>query len=117
MSFNTPFQGAKPQPLHRGFPPPPDSYGDRRITSLAFNVTGVDVTPDMGPFEIAPGTHWDDGQTWKHEMFPPTDAYGRFESLGARQFPQTADISARSALAVHRGTGHPSPIAPPVLTL
>jgi hypothetical protein len=44
---------------------------DRRITSLAFNLTGVDVTPDMGPFEVAPGTQYDDGREWKHEMFPP----------------------------------------------
>lgn len=30
-------------------------------TSVAFNLTGVDVTEDMGPFEIAPGTQYDDG--------------------------------------------------------
>src|SRR3954470_425701 len=35
-----------------------ECYEDRRITSLAFNLTGVDVTPDMGPFEIAIGTQW-----------------------------------------------------------
>lgn len=37
---------------------PRESYEDRRITSLAFNVTGVDVTPDMGPLEVAHGTQW-----------------------------------------------------------
>jgi Phytanoyl-CoA dioxygenase (PhyH) len=56
IGFDTPFQGARNQPWHRDFPSPPETYKDRRIRSLAFNLTGVDVTPDMGPFEIAPGT-------------------------------------------------------------
>jgi hypothetical protein len=30
---------------------------ERRLTSLAFNITTVDTTDEMGPFEIAPGTH------------------------------------------------------------
>src|SRR3712207_8907626 len=111
MSFNTPFQGAKPQPLHRGFPPPPDSYGDRRITSLAFNLTGVDVTPDMGPFEVAPGTQWLDGRGWKHEMFPPQEAWPQFAERGVRKYPRMGDVSCRSALTIHRGTAHPSPIS------
>src|SRR5690242_9649626 len=49
VGFDTPFQGAKNQPWHRDFPSPKETYQDRRITSLAFNLTGVDVTPDMGP--------------------------------------------------------------------
>ena len=24
----------------------------------------------MGPFEVAPGTQYDDGRDWKHAMFP-----------------------------------------------
>jgi hypothetical protein len=117
IGFDVPFQGAKFQPGHRDFPSPVDTYRDRRITSLAFNLTGVDVTEDMGPFEIAPGTHWDDGREWKAEMFPPKEAYPRFASLGVRKFPKAGDISARTALAIHRGTAHDSPIARPVLVL
>src|SRR5688500_16067230 len=75
IGFDTPFQGAKRQPWHRDFPSPRDTYEARRITSLAFNLTGIDVTPDMGPFEIASGTQWDDGRTWKHEMFPPQEVW------------------------------------------
>ena len=74
VGFDTPFEGAMNQPWHRDFPSPSESWRDHRITSLAFNLTGVDVTPEMGPFEIATGTQWDDGRTWKHEMFPPEDA-------------------------------------------
>src|SRR5947199_3850639 len=75
IGFDTPFQGAKVQPWHRDFPSPEKTYEQRRITSLAFNLTGVDVTQDMGPFEIAIGTQWDDGRTWKAEMFPDPELW------------------------------------------
>jgi hypothetical protein len=117
IGFDTPFQGAKRQPWHRDFPSPRDTYENRRITSLAFNLTGVDVTPDMGPFEIAPGTQWDDGREWKHEMFPAQELWPRFEERGVKKYPELGDVSCRSALTVHRGTPHPSPIARPVMVL
>lgn len=117
IGFDTPFQGAKLQPWHRDFPSPPESYLEHRITSLAFNLTGVDVTEDMGPFEIAVGTQWDDGRTWNHEMFPAQELWPRFEERGVRKFPQMGDMSCRSALTVHRGTPHASPIARPVLVI
>jgi hypothetical protein len=117
IGFDVPFQGAKYQPWHRDFPSPRDTYEGKNITSLAFNLTGVDVTEDMGPFEIAPGTHYDDGRAWKHEMFPPEEAWPRFRERGVRKYPQLGDISVRSALTVHRGTAHPSPVARPVLVL
>jgi Phytanoyl-CoA dioxygenase (PhyH) len=117
IGFDTPFQGAMNQPWHRDFPSPPDTYQDARITSLAFNLTGVDVTPDMGPFQVAPGTQWDDGRSWKHEMFPDRALWHRFEERAVKKYPQMGDISCRSALTMHRGTAHPSPIARPVLVL
>lgn len=117
IGFDVPFEGAKNQPWHRDFPSPPDTYEGRRITSLAFNLTGVDVTPDMGPFEIAPGTQYDDGRSWNHEMFPPKDVWPRFAERGVRKFPQRGDISARSALTIHRGTQHDSMTPRPVLVL
>jgi len=117
IGFDTPFQGAKVQPWHRDFPATKEAYEDHRITSLAFNITGVDVTPDMGPFEIAPGTQWDDGRSWKAEMFPDRSLWGRYEELSGRKFPQAGDVSCRSALTVHRGTDHASQIARPVLVL
>jgi len=115
--FDVPFQGAKFQPWHRDFPSPPETYEGRRITSLAFNLSGVDVTEDMGPFEIAQGTQYDDGRAWNHEMFPPKDEWPRFAERGVRKFPRMGDISCRSALTIHRGTAHGSPIARPVLIL
>ena len=117
IGFDVPFQGARNQPWHRDFPSPPDTYEGHRITSLAFNLSGVDVTEDMGPFEISPGTHYDDGRGWKHEMFPDKAEWPRFAERAVRKYPQRGDISCRSALTVHRGTQHDSPIARPVLVL
>jgi hypothetical protein len=117
IGLDVPFQGAKYQPWHRDFPSPEITYRDHTISSLAFNLTGVDVTEDMGPFEIAPGTQYDDGREWKHEMFPDRSAWGRFQQLATRKYPRRGDISCRSALTVHRGTEHLSPIARPVMVL
>jgi hypothetical protein len=117
VGFDVPFQGAKYQPWHRDFPSPPDTYEHKRITSLAFNLTGVDVTEDMGPFEIAASTQYDDGRNWPHEMFPPEELCPTYAARAVRKHPRMGDISARSALTIHRGTAHPSPIARPVLVL
>jgi phytanoyl-CoA dioxygenase PhyH len=117
IGFDTPFEGARNQPWHRDFPSPEATWRDRRITSLAFNLTGVDVTQDMGPLEIAPGTMWDDGRSWKHEMFPPKDGWDRYAGRSVKKYPQMGDVSCRSALTIHRGTTHPSPISRPVLVL
>lgn len=117
LGFDVPFEGAMFQPWHRDFPSPADTYVSRRITSLAFNLTGVDVTEDMGPFEVAPGTQWEDGRSWKHEMFPDKSQFPRYQALGTRKYPQRGDISCRSALTMHRGTAHASMIPRPVLVL
>ena len=115
VGFDTPFEGAQRQPWHRDFFSPPETYVERRITSLAFNLSGVDVAEDMGPFEIAPGTQWDDGRLWKHQMFPPEDSWSRFDERATKKYPEMGDISCRSALTVHRGTPHRSPVARPVM--
>jgi hypothetical protein len=117
VGFDIPFAGAVNQPWHRDFPSPPETVQERRLTSLAFNVTCVDTEEDMGPFEIAPGTQFDSGETFEHEMFPPRTEYPRYESLAVRKYPQMGDISARSALTIHRGTKNHSQKARPVLVL
>lgn len=117
IGFDVPFEGAKVQPWHRDFPSPEATYARRELTSLAFNLTAVDVTEDMGPFEVALGTQYDDGRDWKGEMFPPPELSPRFEQRAVRKYPRRGDISARSALTVHRGTTHSSQIPRPVLVL
>jgi ectoine hydroxylase-related dioxygenase (phytanoyl-CoA dioxygenase family) len=117
VGFDTPFAGAVNQPWHRDFPMPAETRDEHRLTSLAFNMTLVDTEEDMGPFEIALGTQWDDGSEFKHEMFPDRAGYARYEERAVRKYPQMGDISARSALTIHRGTTNHSEKSRPVLVL
>jgi ectoine hydroxylase-related dioxygenase (phytanoyl-CoA dioxygenase family) len=117
LGFDIPFGGAMNQPWHRDFPSPPETYRDRRLTSLAFNLTAVDTIPEMGPFEIAPGTQWEPGLDFEHAMFPSRDAWPRYAARAEPKLPQRGDISVRSALTIHRGTANRSAQARPVLVL
>ena len=117
IGFDVPGPGAMDQPWHRDFPSPPETLTGRRLNSLAFNITGVDVFEDMGPFEIAPGTQWDEPHGFEHEMFPPKSLYPRYEQRAQRKMPQMGDISVRSALTIHRGTANRSTKSRPVLVL
>ena len=117
LGFDIPFHGAALQPWHRDFPSPPETWRDRRLTSLAFNLTAVDTTPAMGAFEIAPGTQWEDGREFAHGMFPDPSTWSRYEAIAEGKLPQVGDISARSALTIHRGTPNTSGLPRPVLVL
>jgi hypothetical protein len=117
IGFDVPLPGAVDQPWHRDFPAPEDTLIGRRLNSLAFNLTTVDVYEDMGPFEIAPGTQWDDPSTFEHGMFPPAELYGRYAERAQRKMPRMGDISARSALTIHRGTANRSHKPRPALVL
>ncbi len=117
LGFDVPLEGAVNQPWHRDFPMPEETRTERRLTSLAFNVTAVDTEEDMGPFEIAPGTQWDDSPEFGHGMFPPRPHYPRYEERAVRKYPRRGDISARTALTIHRGTKNDSAKSRPVLVL
>ncbi|GAB4091566.1 phytanoyl-CoA dioxygenase family protein [Flaviaesturariibacter terrae] len=117
IGFDIPNPGAMNQPWHRDFPAPPDTIYGRRLNSLAFNLTTVDVTGEMGPFEIAPGTQWDLPDGFEHGMFPPKELYPRYEARASQRLPQMGDISARSALTIHRGTANRSQTVRPALVL
>lgn len=116
LGFDVPFPGATTQPWHRDFPTPPETV-QGRLTSLAFNLTTVDVTEDLAPFEIAPGTQFDDGRNFDHGMFPAAAVYPRYEALASRRFPRRGDVSARTGLTLHRGTAHHGDRPRPVLIL
>lgn len=79
IGFDIPNPGAMNQPWHRDFPAPDDTIINRRLNSLAFNLTTIDVEENMGPFEIAPGTQWDLPVDFEHGMFPPKSNYPRYE--------------------------------------
>jgi hypothetical protein len=117
IGFDIPFPGAQDQPWHRDFAAPEATLRGRRLNSLAFNLTTVDTREEHGPFEIAVGTQWDDITGCKDEMFPPKELWARYISRAQRKLPQRGDISARSALTIHRGTANRSNEPRPVLVV
>jgi hypothetical protein len=117
VGFDVPNPGSAYQPWHRDFPSPPETATGRRLNSLAFNLTAVDVYEVMGPFEIAPGTQWDDGSEFTHEMFPSKSFYPRYEERLQQKMPKMGDISVRSGLTIHRGSPNRSDRSRPVLIL
>jgi hypothetical protein len=67
--------------------------------------------------EVAPGTHWDVGEDFADGMFPPRSRWPAFERLASRRFPHRGDLSARTGLALHRGTTNHADRSRPVLVL
>ena len=117
IGFDIPFPGAADQPWHRDFLVPEATTKGRRLNSLAFNMTTVDTRPEHGPFEIALGTQWDQFEGCSKGMFPPRELWPRYIARAVQKMPQMGDISARSALTVHRGTANRSNEARPVLVV
>jgi hypothetical protein len=71
----------------------------------------------MGPFEVAPGTQWDQFEGCPKGMFPPRALWPRYIARAQQKMPQMGDISARSALTIHRGTANRSDQPRPVLVV
>jgi hypothetical protein len=117
VGFDIPFPGAADQPWHRDFKAPEATTSGRRLNSLAFNLTTIDTRPEHGPFEIAPGTQWDDITGAKDDMFPDKALWPRYIERAVQKLPRRGDISARSALTIHRGTANRSDEARPVLVV
>jgi hypothetical protein len=117
IGFDIPFPGAADQPWHRDFKSPEATLKGRRLNSLAFNLTTVDTRPEHGPFEIALGTQWDDITGARDDMFPDKALWDRYIARAVQKLPQRGDISARSALTIHRGTANRSNEARPVLVV
>jgi hypothetical protein len=80
-------------------------------------MTTVDTRAEHGPFEIAPGTQWDQFEGCERGMFPPRELWPRYAARAVQKLPQRGDISARSALTIHRGTANRSDEARPVLVV
>ena len=117
VGFDIPFPGAADQPWHRDFRAPEATLKGRRLNSLAFNLPAIDTTDAHGAFEIAPGTQWDDIAGARDGMFPDQSQWYRYISRAVRKLPQRGDISARSALTIHRGTANRSNEPRPVLVV
>lgn len=112
--FDVSLPGAVRQPLHRDFPTPEETLATGRLSSLAINVSCVDVTPEMGPLEIAPGTHFHDSADLTDGMCVPRELYGRYDRIEQRM-ARRGDVSVRTGLTIHRGTANTSSRPRPVL--
>jgi hypothetical protein len=115
LGADIPLPGAPDQPPHRDFPLPEPTRLHRRLTSLCFNASTVDVTPSMGPFHIAPGTHFDDGTGFVKDMFPVGE---KKESYNQRMVPRLArrgSVSARSGLTIHKGSTNNDRMRPVII--
>jgi hypothetical protein len=117
VGFDIPFPGAADQPWHRDFFVPEATTKGRRLNSLAFNLTAVDTVQEMGPFEVAPGTQWDQFEGCPKGMFPPKHLWPRYIARAQQKMPQMGDMSVRSALTIHRGTANRSDQPRPVMVV
>jgi hypothetical protein len=117
VGFDIPLPRAADQPWHRDFQAPDATLKGRRLNSLAFNLTAVDTRQEHGPLEIALGTQWDDMPGARDGMFPDKLLWNRYIERAVQKLPQRGDISARSALTIHRGTANRSNEARPVLVV
>ena len=117
IGFDIPFPGAADQPWHRDFKAPDATITGRRLNSLAFNLSAVDTRVEHGPLEIALGTQWDEIRDARDGMFPDRSVWPRYLERAVQKLPQRGDISARSALTLHRGTANRSNEARPTLVV
>lgn len=117
VGFDVALPGAVRQPLHRDFPIPEETKATGRLSSLALNATCIDVTPEMGPLEIAPGSHFDDDAQFDQGMRVPPAMYQRYAERLEPRMPTRGDVSIRTGLAIHRGTANTSTVPRPVLIL
>jgi hypothetical protein len=115
LGADVPLPGAPGQPPHRDFPMPEPTRLHHRLTSLAFNASTVDVTLEMGPFNIAPGTHFDDRSDFVKGMFPVGEKKEQYIKRMVPRLAKRGSVSARSGLTLHRGTKNNGRIRPVII--
>lgn len=103
LGSDIPLPGAVDQPWHRDFPMPPETR-EGRLSSVCLNASTVDVTPDMGPFQIAPGTQFNPGDDFDGGMFPDESRYPEYLSRMQSKLGKRGTVSIRSGLCMHRGS-------------
>lgn len=115
LGADIPLPGAPEQPPHRDFPLPEPTRLHRRLTSLCFNASTVDVTPSMGPFNIAPGTHFDEGSDFVKEMFPVGEKKEAYNQRMVARLARRGSVSVRSGLTIHRGSKNNDRMRPVII--
>lgn len=112
LAVDVPRPGAVHQRWHRDFPMGPETRDGHFLSSLAFNIPlpRGGVTREMGPLEFVPRTQWEPGDRFEAGMFPPADEWPRYEAGKEERLAAEGTISARTALAIHRGTPNTSDV-------
>src|SRR4051794_35625659 len=70
IGFDIPFPGAADQPWHRDFKAPEATLKERRLNSLAFNLTAIDTRDEHGGVENAPGPPGGEDPRAQERTFP-----------------------------------------------
>jgi hypothetical protein len=104
LGCDVPLPGAVNQPWHRDFAMPDRTRHDRVLTSIAVNAAAVDVTDDMGPFQVVKGSHFEDDAGFDGGMFPPDASAAGYERRMTSMHGRMGSMSVRSGLAIHRGS-------------
>ncbi|MGZ3298018.1 MAG: phytanoyl-CoA dioxygenase family protein [Asticcacaulis sp.] len=111
LATDTPLKGSEYQDLHRDtqllFP---ETGVESPPYQLAVNFPLVDVTPDNGPMEYAPGTH----------MMPKAESMEKIRSGEIALQPvlmNRGDVMIRDVRHIHRGTPNPSPVPRPMVVI
>lgn len=103
LGCDLPLPGAINQPWHRDFPMPQETR-EGWLTSIAINASSVDVAPDMGPFQVVPGTQFEPGDDFDGGMFPPESRTEEYNSRMESRLGTRGSVSIRSGLTIHRGS-------------
>jgi ectoine hydroxylase-related dioxygenase (phytanoyl-CoA dioxygenase family) len=109
LATDTPLKGSDYQEWHRDtqllFP---ETGAESPPYQLAVNFPLVDVTPDNGPMEMAPGTH----------MMSKADGLARAEAGDyAPVLMKRGDVMIRDVRHIHRGTPNPSEVPRPMVVI
>ncbi len=102
LGCDIPLPGAEDQPWHRDFPMPRATREERRLTSIAVNASAVDVVD--GPFQGILGTHFDPGDDFEGDMFPPDERTPELNGRLQAFYAKAGNFSVRSGLMLHRGS-------------
>ena len=115
--FDVPVPGARTSPGTATSPRREETLMGRRLNSLAFNLTAVDTGPSMGAVRDRARHAVGRPQRLRARDVPAEVAVPALRARASAKMPQMGDISARSALTIHRGTANRSDESRPVLVL
>jgi hypothetical protein len=104
VGFDIPIPGAADEPWHRDFAVPEATTKGRRLNSLAFNLTRSTPAPHTAPSRSRRSPSGTSSRAAPAGIFPAPDLWPRYDARAVQKLPKRGEMSARSALTVHRKT-------------